>query len=90
MREAFERKLAPLPGILRQSLTYDQGKEMAEHQSLASTLRSADNPVGFNYDRGVPVKELGQMRKLLGEGNRLANKSSPAEHKTKRRSKSHG
>ncbi len=39
VREAFERKLAPLPGILRQSLTYDQGKEMAEHQSLAANLQ---------------------------------------------------
>lgn len=39
VREAFERKLAPLPGILRQSLTYDQGKEMAEHPILAANLQ---------------------------------------------------
>ncbi len=39
VREAFERKLANLPAQLRLSLTYDQGKEMAEHAQLAANLK---------------------------------------------------
>jgi IS30 family transposase len=38
VREAFERKLKNLPAAFLQSLTYDQGKEMAEHQILADNL----------------------------------------------------
>jgi IS30 family transposase len=36
--EAFTRRLRTLPGNLRQTLTYDQGKEMARHQDLAKRL----------------------------------------------------
>ena len=39
VREAFTRKLAAVPAALRRSLTYDQGKEMAEHQTLAADLQ---------------------------------------------------
>jgi IS30 family transposase len=39
VRQAFERKLADLPAQLRLSLTYDQGKEMAEHAQLAANLQ---------------------------------------------------
>jgi IS30 family transposase len=38
VREAFTRKLRLVPPALRQTLTYDQGKEMAEHQTLAADL----------------------------------------------------
>lgn len=38
VREAFTRKLLLVPPALRQTLTYDQGKEMAEHQTLAADL----------------------------------------------------
>jgi IS30 family transposase len=38
VREAFTRKLQDIPAALRLSLTYDQGKEMAEHQTLAAAL----------------------------------------------------
>lgn len=38
VREAFTRKLQHIPADLRLSLTYDQGKEMAEHQTLAADL----------------------------------------------------
>jgi len=38
VREAFTRKLQSIPAALRRSLTYDQGKEMAEHQILAAEL----------------------------------------------------
>ena len=32
VREAFEQELLHLPGSLKKSLTYDQGKEMSEHK----------------------------------------------------------
>lgn len=38
VREAFTRKLRDIPAALRLSLTYDQGKEMAEHPILAADL----------------------------------------------------
>jgi len=38
VREAFTRKLLPIPPALRKTLTYDQGKEMAEHLTLAADL----------------------------------------------------
>jgi IS30 family transposase len=38
VREAFTRKLLPIPSALRKTLTYDQGKEMAEHVTLAADL----------------------------------------------------
>lgn len=33
--DGFSRKLRRIPGCLRKTLTYDQGKEMARHQELA-------------------------------------------------------
>jgi IS30 family transposase len=39
VRETFERKLAPQPSVLSQSLTYNQSKEMAQYQSLAANLQ---------------------------------------------------
>jgi len=36
--EGFTRRLRTLPGSVRQTLTYDQGKEMARHQELAKRL----------------------------------------------------
>ena len=41
VREAFARKLAALPGALRKSLTYDQGKEMAEPARLSPPTSSS-------------------------------------------------
>ena len=33
--DGFSRKLRRIPGCLRKTLTYDQGKEMARHEELA-------------------------------------------------------
>jgi IS30 family transposase len=38
VREAFTRKLLPVPQGLRKTLTYDQGIEMSEHAILAADL----------------------------------------------------
>ncbi|TKB56879.1 MAG: transposase family protein [Nitrospira sp.] len=34
-REGFTKKLRHVPALLRKTLTYDRGKEMAEHEQLA-------------------------------------------------------
>ena len=36
---AFSRKLSRVPAILRRSLTYDQGKEMTNHEQLARSIK---------------------------------------------------
>lgn len=38
VREAITRNLRDLPPALRKSLTWDRGREMAEHQQLAADL----------------------------------------------------
>ena len=38
VREAFTRRLVDIPSQLRLSLTYDQGKEMTQHKTLAADL----------------------------------------------------
>lgn len=37
-REGFTKKLRSVPAVLRRTLTYDRGKEMAEHERLAARL----------------------------------------------------
>lgn len=74
VREAFERKLAPLPGVLRQSLTYDQGKEMAEHPSLAANLKlkvffcHAHSP----WERATCESQNDRIRHYLPKGTDLS------------------
>ena len=74
VREAFERKLAPLPGILRQSLTYDQGKEMAEHLILAANLQlkvffcHAHSP----WERATCESQNDRIRHYLPKGTDLS------------------
>ncbi len=37
-RQGFTKKLRHVPALLRKTLTYDRGKEMAEHERLAERL----------------------------------------------------
>jgi transposase, IS30 family len=77
VREAFERKLAPLPALLRQSLTYDQGKEMAEHQTLAANLKlkvffcHAHSP----WERATCESQNDRIRHYLPKGTDLSKVS---------------
>ena len=78
MRAAFTRKLAALPAALRQSLTYDQGKEMAEHKLLAADL---DLQVFFchphsPWERGTCESQNGRIRHYLPKGSDLSLVSS--------------
>ena len=77
VREAFERKLAPLPGPLRRTLTYDQGKEMAEHQTLAANLQlkvffcHAHSP----WERATCESQNDRIRHYLPKGTDLSKVS---------------
>lgn len=77
VREAFERKLADLPSQLRLSLTYDQGKEMAEHAQLAANLQlkvyfcHAHSP----WERATCESQNDRLRHYLPRGLDLATVS---------------
>ena len=78
VREAFTRKLKGLPAALLKSLTYDQGKEMAEHKLLAADL---DLQVFFchphsPWERGTCESQNGRIRHYLPKGSDLSLGSS--------------
>lgn len=74
VRKAFERKLSALPGTLRKSLTYDQGKEMAEHATLAANLQlkvffcHAHSP----WERATCESQNDRIRHYLPKGTDLS------------------
>lgn len=77
VREAFTRRLAAIPLPLRKSLTYDQGKEMAQHQILAADL---ELKVFFchphsPWERGTCESQNGRIRHYLPEGTDLSKVS---------------
>lgn len=77
VREAFERKLGNLPEIMRKSLTYDQGKEMAEHKTLAENLKlkvyfcHAHSP----WERATCESQNDRIRHYLPKGTDLSETS---------------
>jgi IS30 family transposase len=77
VREAFTRKLAPMPSALRHTLTYDQGKEMAEHAQLAAELQlkvffcHPHSP----WERGTCESQNGRIRHYLPKGTDLSKVS---------------
>ncbi|WP_442889633.1 IS30 family transposase [Congregicoccus parvus] len=77
VREAFTRKLRDIPAALRLSLTYDQGKEMAEHQTLAADLAlkvffcHAHSP----WERATCESQNDRIRHYLPKGTDLSKVS---------------
>lgn len=75
--EGFRDAFAPLDPALRKTLTYDQGKEMALHRTLAEstglTLYFADprSP----WQRGSMENTNGLLRQYLAKGTDLARYS---------------
>lgn len=73
VRDGFVRELKNVPPELLKSITYDQGREMAEHQHLASTLNLA---VYFcdphaPWQRGSNENTNGLLRQYLPKGSDL-------------------
>ena len=69
-RQGFTKKLRHVPAVLRKTLTYDRGKEMAEHEQLAQQLAIhiffADpySP----WQRGTNENTKGLLRQYLPKG----------------------
>ena len=78
VRAAFTRKLDDIPAALLKSLTYDQGKEMAQHKLLAADLNLQ---VSFCHShspwkRGTCESQNGRIRHYLPKGTDLSLVSS--------------
>jgi IS30 family transposase len=77
VREAFTRKLDAIPAALLKSLTYDQGKEMAQHKQLAADLNlqvffcHPHSP----WERGTCESQNGRIRHYLPKGTDLSKVS---------------
>ena len=73
-REGFTRKLRHVPAPLRKTLTYDRGKEMAEHEQLAQRLAIQvffDDPHS-PWQRGTNENTNGLLRQYLPKGTDLS------------------
>ena len=70
VREAFTRRLVEIPAQLRLSLTYDQGKEMTQHKTLAADLGLKVffcHPHSL-WERGTCESQNGRLRHYLAKG----------------------
>jgi IS30 family transposase len=69
-REGFTKKPRHVPASLRKTLTYDRGKEMAEHERLAIRIFFADpySP----WQRGTNENTNGLLRQYLPKGTDLS------------------
>jgi transposase, IS30 family len=72
--KAFTRRMRTVPGDLRKSLTYDRGKEMAEHKKLARNLKldvyfaDPHSP----WQRGSNENTNGLLRQYFPKGTDLS------------------
>ncbi|TCG06075.1 hypothetical protein BZM27_28975 [Paraburkholderia steynii] len=65
--DAYSAAFAPLPQELRKTLTYDQGKEMAEHKQLAAAtgIRTYFCDPHSHWQRGICENTNGLLRQYL-------------------------
>lgn len=73
-REGFTKKLRHVPAPLRNTLTYDRGKEMAEHERLAQRLaiRVFFADPYSPWQRGTNENTNGLLRQYLPKGTDLS------------------
>ena len=73
-RQGFTRKLTRVPAPLRKTLTYDRGKEMAEHEHLAHRLaiRVFFADPYSPWQRGTNENTNGLLRQYLPKGTDLS------------------
>jgi IS30 family transposase len=73
-RHGFTKKLQHVPAPLRKTLTYDRGKEMAEHQRLAQRLaiRIFFADPHSPWQRGTNENTHGLLRQYLPKGTDLS------------------
>lgn len=75
--KGFARKFKALPAVMRRSMTYDRGKEMAAHESLSTEL---DMRIFFAdphspWQRGSNENTNGLLRQYLPKGTDLSTLS---------------
>jgi IS30 family transposase len=73
-RQGFTKKLRHVPALLRKTLTYDRGKEMAEHERLAERLaiRVFFADPHSPWQRGTNENTNGLLRQYLPKGTDLS------------------
>tara|TARA_A100000171_G_C2117782_1_gene138904 strand:- start:225 stop:596 length:372 start_codon:yes stop_codon:yes gene_type:complete len=76
-RLSFTRKLKDVPSELRQTLTYDQGKEMSQHRILSADLNMS---IYFcdprsPWQKGTVENTNGLIRQFLPKGSDLSDVS---------------
>lgn len=78
VRDALVRTIRTLPAHLRRSLTWDNGKEMAEHRAItiATDVQVYFCDPGHPWQRGTAENTVGLLRAYLPHGEDLSRYSA--------------